>query len=62
MKELIGAVFAGAAMAVSAQVAAPGTVTPVPAGEIPAKKVAVFVQKPLQSAPSSQLSFQRLNV
>ena len=44
MKKLIGAIFAGAAMAVFAQVTAPGTVTPVPAGEIPAKKVAVFVQ------------------
>ena len=44
MKKLIGMVLAGAAMAVSAQVVAPGTVTPVPAGEIPAKKVAVFVQ------------------
>lgn len=44
MKKLIGAIFAGMTMAVSAQVAAPGTVTPVPADEIPVKKVAVFVQ------------------
>ena len=44
MKKLIGMVLAGAAMAVCAQDAAPGTATPVPAGEVPVKKVAVFVQ------------------
>lgn len=44
MKKLIGMVLAGAAMVVSAQEVAPGTVTPVPAGEVPAKKIAIFVQ------------------
>lgn len=45
MKKLIGMVLAGAAMAVGAQEVAPaGAVTPVPAGEVPVKKVAVFVQ------------------
>ena len=44
MKKLIGMVLTGAAMAVGAQVAAPGTATPVPSTEVPVKKVAVFVQ------------------
>ena len=45
MKKLMGlVVLAGAALAATAQEAAPGAVTPVPAGEIPVKKVAVFVQ------------------
>ena len=44
MKKLIGMVLAGAAMTVVAQGVAPGTTTPVPATEVPVKKVAVFVQ------------------
>ena len=44
MKKLIGMVLAGAAMTVVAQGVAPGTATPVPATEVPVKKVAVFVQ------------------
>ena len=44
MQKLIGMVLAGAAMTVVAQGVAPGTTTPVPAGEVPVKKVAVFVQ------------------
>lgn len=48
MKKLIGLVLAGAAMAAMAQEAAPGTVVPVPEGEMPVKKVAVFVQNRTQ--------------
>ena len=44
MKKLIGMVLAGAAMAVVAQDVVPGTATPVPADEVPVKRVAVFVQ------------------
>lgn len=44
MKKLIGMILTGAAMAVGAQDAVPGTATPVPPAEVPVKKVAVFVQ------------------
>lgn len=44
MKKLFGIMLSAAAITASAQVAAPGTVTPVPEGTVPVKKVAVFVQ------------------
>ena len=45
MKKLMSmVVLTGAALAALAQEATPGAVTPVPAAEIPVKKVAVFVQ------------------
>ena len=52
MKKLIGMVLAGAAMAAAAQeVASAGAVTPVPAGEVPVKKVAIFVQNRVTRVP-----------